>query len=507
MHFVGDVPLIVLCAAFLSVYAGISLDLALQLSVAIAISASIGVSIPDLLLDLGIVADINLGVNAAVAIGLPSITAQLGVSLSVELSIILGFVVALAAVLKACASASLDAYTYSGPTAGLSGAMTGALASGWPDGTAAAQNVSAVVLVASSSGLVPADAVSSVTMAQGIGTVPGGGQGWETGLCSVAFSPPPSGGSQVTGTVTLAALPNGAKTIVSVNVTSRGSGYSSPPSVTFIDSAPVTGCTNTSPIVLTVASTEDVTSIAVKGVEGCTAANSATQPSGYWCAKVLSPTTLALYHDTAFTQPVSGNGPWTSGTGTVTGNGTGAAAFAVMGGGSKAQLRAFFDGLTFPGYGLGPGVSLAFSAICGAVFGLMVDLFGNLQLRAKMLASANAKIGFIPPTVAGNLSVVASADARLNAAIKLVPPIPSIQAKFSAALSARVAMLVSLVARIGAQLGIVTENLGVYTYTGTGIAFGPALAGIATAPDADVVVLAATSSASAIALSTFFGGI
>lgn len=487
MTFVGNITILALCAPLFAVYAAVALDLALQLSALIAFALSISISFPELVIALGITVEMLLGIQAGVTLGLPSFSVQLGLGLSAQLTIVLGLIVAVNALLSLGAGAALEAFTYVGPGgATFGGAVGSALAAGWPDGTLPSAHVTAIVLVATSTGPGTGATVQAASLL-------GGGANYETGLCSVAIAPPPIGGTQATATPTVT---SGVVTAISVT---PGSGYILPPAMTISDTVAVLGATDASPIVLTIGNTTGITGLTVAGAEGNTAAN------GLWCAKILSGSTVALYQDGAFTVPSAGNGTYTGG-GTATGNGTGAAAIAIMGGGAVRQLGGFFDGLAFPASGLSAGVSIGLNVMLAATFQLLVGLLGNLQLQARILATASAKIGLVPPAIAGNISIMAKLKANVQAAIKLQPPLPSIRASLSATLAAKIAIIASLVARIGIMLGFGTETLGVYTYSGPGSGLGPAISANVPGANATAVVLGATTSASQSAMAAFFAG-
>ena len=186
--------------------------------------------------------------------------------------------------------------------------------------------------------------------------------------------------------------------------------------------------------------------------------------------------------------------------------GAGAAATPVMGGGNVAQLAGFFDGITFPGAGLGAGVSIGLNVLCGTVFTLLAELLGNMQLQVKILGSCNASIGVVPPTVSGNLTVLAKIKANVQAAIAALPPIPSIQASLSATLAAQIAVIGAIVAKIGLIYGFSTEAVGVYTYSGPGSGLGPTITASFPATSGSVLILAATNPTAHTTLSVFFAG-
>jgi hypothetical protein len=490
----GQLTVAVLCAPLFAVYFGVSLELALSIAALLAIGVSVGISIPDIAAQIALAADVTAGLDIALEVGVPSVNASLSVSISAQLILIEGFIVALEAVL-AIDGASIDAYTYVGAGGELGSVLGAAIAS--PGSTLA------LIFAATSAGSVPAGQVASCK-------VLGGGQSYERGLCSVTFPPSPAG-STATGTLTIGTAPNPTPppstldgVVTGVTITSPGSGYLTPPLPTIADSTPVLGATNASPIVVTIADTTDLAGVTLTGVRGNTAAN------GMFCGKVLSAGTFALYKDPAFTEPVAGNGTYIGG-GKVTGSGSGAAVTAILGGGAKAQLQGFFDGLTFAQDGLTEAAAITLGDLLPATFGLLASLLGNLQAQASAIASGKANFGVVPPTVDGDITVVASIDAKLKDNLD-VPP-PSIQASLSAALSGQAAIATQLMAEIGAQIGFSTEKLQVLAYSGPANDLGPALTTKLAAgwPDStpasspvDVVVLSATSPAAQAALGVLF---
>jgi len=488
LSYAGAITIAVLCAPVFAVYAGVSLDFALQLTALLALSASVSVAIPDITAQIALAVQLTAGIQLAVAIGLPSLAVSFGLALNAQLLVIEALVLAVEAQL-ALGGPSLQALTYAGPAAQLGPALTGELSAGWTDGTPANDNVTAVVFGAASSGTYPVGSLASLVLL-------GGGSNYERGLCSVSLT----GNATATPTINPS---TGA--ITGLTVGSHGSGYDLPPSVTISDTVEILGATNASPIVVTIPDTTDVTSVTIADAQGNTAVN------GQWCAKVLTLTTIALYKDTGFTQPSSGNGAWVSGTGTVTGNGGGAAAVPSMGGGPLFAIQAFFNGLVFaPGLVNAGSISLA--GICTLTFGLLLDLLDELNLEASLLGSATLDFGIVPPEVAGNLAIVGSIDASLNDLLE-PPLLPSIQASLIAGISGRAEIILNLISSIGVQLGLAGEKLFVFTYSGDGASFGGALSsalasswpdGTPSSGESSVVILAATSPAAELALSTFF---
>jgi hypothetical protein len=492
MRYVGAITLAVLCAPAFAVYAGVSLDLALQLTALVAISASIAVSIPDLEAQIAAAVALTLGINVAVEIGLPSISADLGLSLNARLAIVLGLVAAVKALLT-ISGASLEAFTWVGAGSELGPALTTALADGWGDGTPANDNVTALVLAATSTGTYPLGELASLQLL-------GGGQAYERGLCSVSLS----GSATATPTINPS-----TGSITGFTITSHGGGYVLPPTVTISDAVVFAAATNASPIVVSIADTTDVTAVTIAGVTG----PAAEGLNGQWCAKVLTSSTIALYKDSAFTLPTSGSGVYNPATdgGMVTGNGSGAAAVPILGGGAIAQLQAFFS--LFFGKGLQAAGTVTLAALCSVSFSLLAELLGELELEAKVLGGASLNFAVVPPTIGGNLAIVASIDATLKAALEFFPPLPSIQASLLATVNGRLTFIAALMAAIGAQLGASTEELLIFTYSGPGSGLGAAIDEAIgggwpdTTPassSADVIILGATTPAASAALNVFF---
>ena len=203
-------------------------------------------------------------------------------------------------------------------------------------------------------------------------------------------------------------------------------------------------------------------------------AKAAANVCGLQCAKVLSATTVALYSDQALSIPVVGVGTYSGGT--VTGGGTGAAATCTMGGGAVTALQSFINGLPWPSTeGLAGGV-IQFSVMLSVVFDLLNLLLGNLEARASLLAGAKLSASFTPPSIAASLQLLAKISANLaaNIAVKL----PSISISAAAALSAQINAIAKLSASINFFLGMSQAGLEleIWEYTGPGSGLGPAIA-------------------------------
>jgi len=491
VRYVGSLTLAILCAGMFAAYAGVSLDLSLQLAILLGLAVSVGVSIPDLALQIQTAIQLNAGIQLALEVGVRSVTADLGLSINAQLAVVLALVAAVKLVL-ALGSASLVAYTYQGPGEQLGPALTSSVGSQLPDGTPAPSDVTALVFAATNGGTFPEGTLASLQLL-------GGGTLYERGLCSVSLS----GNASATP-----AINPSTGAITGLTIGSHGSGYVLPPTVTISDTVPLEGASNATPIIITLADTTDLTTVTIADAKGNGAVN------GRFCAKVLTPTTAALYEDGGFTRPVAGSGVWEAGTGTVTGNGSSAAAVPIMGGGAFGQLRGFFNGLEFAP-GLQPAGSITLAGICPGSFGLLGDLLDELELEAEMLGTAKLNFGVVPPTVGGNIEIVGGIDATLKNALEFFPPLPSIQANLLATVNGRAALIGQMVVAIGAQLGLSTEKLEVLSYAGPGDQFGSSLGsslaagwkdGTSAGSDVQAVVLVATSPGASLALSTFFGG-
>jgi hypothetical protein len=294
--------------------------------------------------------------------------------------------------------------------------------------------------------------------------------------------------------------------------------------VTISDTVPVLGMTGAGvPVVITIAdASSDISSVMIAGSVGNTAAN------GTWSAKVLTPTTIGIYEPPvigppptytpgpSFVTPVMGNGTWTSGTGTVTGQGTGSVASATMGGGAVAALSGFFGGVDWPASGLDFVGSIELQAVCGGTFDLLLNLVADLELLKGQL-SLQVEAALTLPTIAGSLELLGQIKANLTAALSAIPPMPSISFAFAASIAAQLSVVAALSAQIAFQLGLLGAGvtLEVYSYSGPGSGLGPALTstlaagwGNGTPPGTDVqaLVLGATSAASIDALDVFFAG-
>lgn len=181
---------------------------------------------------------------------------------------------------------------------------------------------------------------------------------------------------------------------------------------------------------------------------------------------------------------------------------------------AAATLLAFLDGLT-----TGPGLVYvaklsALSQLSLSVKDALPQAAAALNAQLSACASidaslkANLKVGLALPTIqATGAFVIKTTVPNLQASLNVKPP------NVSACLSATAKLAASITANFGAMasLGLTLSNygafFGVYTYSGTGTAFGAAVtAGITDPSDVTAVVLACTDVLSFAILTGFFGG-
>jgi hypothetical protein len=174
-------------------------------------------------------------------------------------------------------------------------------------------------------------------------------------------------------------------------------------------------------------------------------------------------------------------------------------------------LLAFLNGLGTPPPGLAyvaklsalgdlaPSVSLALPQAEAA-------LNASLSACASITASLTPQIDIPLPTLAITAEAVADvALPNLKAAISVAPPTLVLSA--TASLAASIMADAGALASLGLTLGRFDALFGVYTYSGTGTAFGAAVtAGITDTSDVTAIVLATTSPADFVVLTAFFGG-
>jgi hypothetical protein len=333
-------------------------------------------------------------------------------------------------------------------------------------------------------------------------------------LAGLVISPPTGqGGTQATGKVTVDnSVAPGIGAITAIDIVSHGSGYTAPPTVQVVDTVDIASIASASPIVLTL---PNALSIPVNSGFGCTVADVVGDAgiNRAWCAKVLTTKTVALYEDSAFATPSHPVGAYSGGN--VTGGGSGAAALVTMGGGAVNALQSFLDGLHWPTSTALEGGVITFKAMLATIFGLMIDLDGNLQARANLLGGISVGVDVLPPSISASLELLAkiSANLKANLSVKL----PDLTVSLSAALTAQISAVASLVARIGFFLGLATADvtLEVWEYTGPGSQFGaavsngPGTTGWHDGSNGEVVaaVFGLTNPASVAAFSTLFPGV
>lgn len=512
-----------LFALFISVL----FELSLQLTALIKLSLSLGISLvlPSIAVALSIALSLAVQFQIALGLTLPSFNLNFAVAIDFELTLVLGFLATLEALINAIATESLIAYGWFGSAAALGSALTSNLSSTWPDGTSSTETITAYLFVATTSGGFRKDQIESLGIMpqpsppptpQHPPPPPGAyppPQAYENGLAGIQISPPTgSGGIQATGTLTVDnSVRTGIGAITSISIVNHGSGYTAPPTVQVVDTVDIVSATDATPIVVTLPNplTIPVGNGFAMSYELATATGTA---KGSANAKVLTATTVALYKDSAFSDPVPAAGTVTSGT--VTGGGQGAAALVTMGGGAVNALQSFLDGLHWPTQTALEGGVITFKAMLATVFQLMLDLDGNLQARANLLGSIKLNVDILPPSISASLDLLAKIAANLRA--NLSATLPDLTISVAAALSAEIDAVAKLVARIGFFLGMGDVTLEIWRYDGPGNGFGPAVAaGPGTAgwhdrtPGSGAVsaaVFGLTNPASATAFNTFFAG-
>jgi hypothetical protein len=515
-----------LCVPLFALFLNVLFALSLQLTALIKLSLSLGISLtlPTIAVALGIVVTLVAQFNIALGLSLPSFVLNFAVAINFELVLVLGFLATLNALIDAIANASIIAYGWFGSAANLGASLTSALGSAWPDGTAGDQEIKAVLFVATVSGGYSKDQIAELGLMPKPNPPPtpqhppppDGSypppQAYENGLAGLTISPPTApGGEQATGHVTVDnSVATGIGAVTAITIDNHGSGYTAPPIVQVTDTVGIVSIAAGSPVVLTL---PNALTIPIGSGFGCTIADVTPDAlNGPACAKVLTATTVALYRDSAFAEPISGGGTG----GTVTGGGAGAAALVTMGGGATNALQSLLDGLSWPtSTGLAGGV-ITFRAMFATIFSLMIDLQGNLQARANLLGSIKIGVDFIPPSISASLEFLAKISANLQANLNV--SLPDLTVAMSAALSAQIDAIGKLVARIGFFLGLATANvtLEIWEYTGPGNGFG---ATVSAGPGATgwhdnttgsspvtAAVFGLTNPASAAAFNTFFAG-
>lgn len=516
----ASLPLSGLAIPLFALFGSVLFELSLQLTALINLSLSLGISLvlPTIAIALSVVAVLTAQFTIALGLSLPSFTLNFALAISFELVLVLGFLATLNALIDALINASLLAYGWFGSAVDMASAL-GSTGNAWPDGTSPDTDIKAVLFVATSSGSFGKDQIESISLMPTPSPPPtpqhppppAGAypppQAYEHGLVNLVIAPPASG-TPAAGTVTVDnSVRTGIGKITGYTITNHGSGYTSMPSVQISDTVQIAAIAAGSPVVLTL---PNALTIPVGQGFGCSIAGDANDFNGQANAKVLTATTVALYKDSAFTDPISGSGT----SGTITGGGTGAAALVTMGGGAVNALQSFLDGLEWPtSTGLAGGV-ITFRAMLATVFGLMLDLQGNLQARANLLGSIKIGLDVIPPSISASLELLAkiSANLKANLSVKL----PDLTVSLAASLSAQIDAVAKLVFRIGFLLGLASVDLEIWEYNGPGSGLGAAVANGPgatgwhdhTGPSTPVVaaVFGLTNPASAAAFSALFPG-
>ena len=175
-------------------------------------------------------------------------------------------------------------------------------------------------------------------------------------------------------------------------------------------------------------------------------------------------------------------------------------------------LLALLDGL-----GSSPPAGLAYVTKLSALSQLSLStakalpqasasLSASISACASITASLMPQISIPLPTLAITAAAVADvALPNLKAAISVAPPTLVLSA--TASLAASIQANAGFLASLGLTLGRFDALFGVYTFAGTGTAFGAAVtAGITSPADSTAVVLACTDALSFATLLEFFGG-
>jgi hypothetical protein len=472
-----------------ALFGSVLFELSLQLTALIKLSLSLGISLalPTIAVALSIAFTLIAQFNIALGLSLPSFNLNFALAISFELTLVLGFKATLEALINAIENASLVAYGWFGSAVDLGASLTTALSSAWPDGTDGDQDVTAFLFVATTGGSYSKDQIAKIALMPVPNPPPTPQhppppansypppQAYEDGLAGVSIAPPTSpGGVQATATLTVDnSVATGIGAITGYTVTNHGSGYTSMPLVQVTDTVSIVSATTATPIVVTL---PNPLSIPVgQGFGMSYVLETAGDPvKGTANAKVLTTTTIALYHDSGFTDPVAGTAAFTGGT--VTGGGAGAAALVTMGGGAVNALQSFLDGLEWPTSTALVGKVISFKAMLATAFGLMIDLDGNLQARANLLGGIKLSVDVLPPSISASLELLAQISANLKANLNV--KLPDLTVSAAAALSAQIEAVAKLVARIGFFLGLAAADitLEIWEYQGPGNQFGAAVA-------------------------------
>lgn len=176
-------------------------------------------------------------------------------------------------------------------------------------------------------------------------------------------------------------------------------------------------------------------------------------------------------------------------------------------------LLAFLDGLGTPPAGLFFVAKLsALSQLSLSTSAAMPQASAALNAQLSACASINAsltpKIAVALPTLQATAGIVVSTTVpNLKAQLNLKPPSVSVAISATAKLAAGISANFGAMAALGLTLSRYDALFGVYTYSGTGTAFGAAVTAEITDPsNVTAIVLATTDSLSFGVLTSFFGG-
>lgn len=516
----STVPLSGLAVPLFVLLGSVLFELTLQLSALISLSLSFGISFvpPTVAIALGIVVALAAAFTVAIDFGLPSFNLNLSLAFSVELAIVLGLLAEIDALLV---DADLVAYGWFGAAPDLGAALTSAVGAGWPDGTGAEQSVTVYLLVATTTSTYRADQIESLSLvtppppppAPASPPLPDGTpypppQAYETGLAGVSISPPTSGTPGRGVVVVDDSVATGIGAITGVSIIDHGSGYTSPPTITITDTVPIVSATTSTPSVLTL---PFPLTIPTSSGFGVSVADASTPPVTISAtAKVLTPTTIALYSDQDMTTPITGSFAG----GTVTGGGVGAAGLATMGGGSSQAAKVLFSGLKWPDVpGVLEGGVISLLDMLPGVFATILALQTSLEARAALLGGASASATLLPPTVAASIDLLGEISANLSA--NLTAELPDLSVSMGAALDAQLSAVAALQAGVGLYMGIAGAELEVWEYTGPGsglgaaVSAGPGVAGwrnASTSTPVSAAIIGLTNPAASAAFGAFFPG-
>ena len=521
LSYKASLPLAGIAVPLFALFLAIGFELMLELSALITLSLSLGISItfPTIELGIAICLQMILMFNLALSLNLPSFALNLALSLDFELVLVLGFKATLELLINAIAGVNLVAYGWLGPGADLGANLNNVAGSGWADGTPPEAPIKVVLFVATTSGAHPPDQLADLSLvappppppAPTNPPPPAGAypppQCYEAGLAGVTIAPPPPGGTQATGTVTVDnSVATGIGKITAVNIVDHGSGYTSAPTITITDTVDIVSAAVASPIVVTLPHALTIPvgqgfGVTIQSVLGSTpvlgaaplppVAPPAGAPpgltvivitvastaglvtasippgtyglqglNGTWYAKALSASTAELWADAAFSIPSSGAGTYTPSSAKLSGNICGLQNAKVL---SPTTIALYSDAaLTVPVAGYGTyqagtvtGAGTGAAATCtmggGATNALQSFINGLPWPSTEGLAGGVIQFSVMLSIVfdlmkllLGNLEARASILAGAKASVKFMPP--------------SVAASLELLAKISANL---TANLNV----------------------------------------------